>query len=374
MLRIARVATCAVASLMLSGCADLFLIHDPETGFITKDQIEPFLKATRCEMKTFYAANDKRQTEFENELKEQSTYVTRGTAEKSAGKLSEAAADFARAEQIRIHAVETYPHFTLSPYLFGGVYMDLKVIDTLGLPTAGASASTFDNKTTINSTHSRTWLFGPTLNSQDTYEQIDGFIIEQTSSLYAGADPFACYSTLPKDLDGLAAGAYPELTKFTRIRVNGDRPLAAWLQDRSTQLWHTLRAEDEKAEGDQMIPAQSTYNFTVQITGGLDVKYSLVSLVWSPAQIDVGAQIIHSNELTLAVNGVDASLAAGAKVGTAVDATCQTGQPSPPLQQTPVPYVCPNGFHTLFKTQKATPAVQPRGFLLYPPTLPTPGQ
>jgi hypothetical protein len=70
-----------------------------------------------------------------------------------------------------------------------------------------------------------------------------------------------------------------------------------------------------------MIPVQSTYNFTVQITAGLDVKYSLTAPLWSPAQFDLSASSVQSSLVTIVLNGTDASLAAGVKTGTAVNST-----------------------------------------------------
>ncbi|UEM17941.1 hypothetical protein J4G43_052985 (plasmid) [Bradyrhizobium barranii subsp. barranii] len=109
-------------------------------------------------------------------------------------------------------------------------------------------------------------------------------------------DPLQCYKALPRlvkfqgvedrlrkagyvtrDFDGLARGNYPDQATFTRVTVNGTLPLAAWLQDNSTETWANFAALDRKLEAnEQFIPAQMIYTFAVQATVGLEVKFTLV--------------------------------------------------------------------------------------------------
>ena len=51
------IAVWATGSMMLAGCVSPNLIHDPQTGIISRDQIPGFLKSVRCELATFYEAN-----------------------------------------------------------------------------------------------------------------------------------------------------------------------------------------------------------------------------------------------------------------------------------------------------------------------------
>lgn|GEM_PF-6688915 len=328
-----------VALLLLAACSDLYFVHDPETGIIHRDQIPAFLKSVRCEVKTFISANDQRRGLYVAEIKKSNELYNR-------------AHDRARAIQVWNAAVANLPHFLLAPDLFGGVYLDLKVVDTLGLPTGGSSSGTFNFKHVGDAAHTRTWLIAPTANSQNTYELTWPFLFEQNAGLSLAENPneFSCYSGPPPldesigkpDFDGLASGKYSELQQFTRILVNYTTPLAAWLQENSTQLWANFRApvpleyaqnlghkSTPNIETEQIIPVQMTYIFAVQISIGLDVKYSLVSPHWSPAQIDAGATSVQTNTLQITLNGPDAALAAGAKTGTAVDCVPDTGTPKP---------------------------------------------
>jgi hypothetical protein len=354
----------ALHALVLAGCADLSVIHDPQTGLISSDQVDAFLKSVRCELRTFYAANNQNEKSYAAAINRYDKLIAAAKRYQKEKNGIGANAALSKAAMVRAEAIERFPYYLLENDLFGGVYLDLKVIDTFGFPTAGASSSTFDNKSVINATHSFTWLIGPTLYNQNTYEEIDNYIIEQTDSLVAGPDPFSCYSQLPKDLAGLAYGEYPEWTKFKRIRVNFQKPLAGWLMDRSAQLWHTFKAASEEAENDRIIPVQSTYNFTVQITSGVDGKYSLLTPAWNPAQVDFGASNAQSSLVTIAINGDDASLAAGAKVGTAVNDATNHAKP---------PYVPVGNLRELQVSPPVAPGT-PRGHLLWPPTLPVPGQ
>jgi hypothetical protein len=46
-----------VSAALLSSCASLQYIHDPQFGFLNSDQAPDLLKSVRCELITFYAAN-----------------------------------------------------------------------------------------------------------------------------------------------------------------------------------------------------------------------------------------------------------------------------------------------------------------------------
>ncbi len=51
-------------------------------------------------------------------------------------------------------------------------------------------------------------------------------------------------------------------TRFTRIMVNGVRPLAARLQDYSTDLFASFISKSAAAETGQLVPVQMSYAFT----------------------------------------------------------------------------------------------------------------
>jgi hypothetical protein len=217
--------------------------------------------------------------------------------------------------------------------LFGGVFLDLKVLDTLGI---GAGDTSLTYKTTLSSTRSNSWIIAPTANTANTYELNYSFIIDQSTGLartdaYPSDDGFKCYSSLDNTINlyGLASGKFPDRQNFIRIKVNGVEPLAAWLLDNSRDLWNNFRAASDSEEVEQIIGTQMNYNFLVQITAGLDVRYSLMSPLWSPAQFGGLASSVQTSQLQFYLNGYDASLPGGTKTGTAVSAAT-AGTPTQP--------------------------------------------
>jgi hypothetical protein len=166
------------------------------------------------------------------------------------------------------------------------------------------------------------------------------FIIDQSTGLAKtdtnpDDDGFKCYANLTKDIDlyRLADGQYPNLQTFIRISVNGVKPLAAWLLDNSRDLWDNFRAKSPKEELEQIIGTQMNYNFLVQITGGLDARYSLTSKLWNPAQFGAAVSSVQTSQMQFYLNGYDASLPGGTKTGTAVNAST----PGPPQQPPIIP-------------------------------------
>ncbi|MEZ2142217.1 hypothetical protein AAE026_07895 [Bradyrhizobium sp. DN5] len=145
-----------------------------------------------------------------------------------------------QAEALRAEAVTDGVHFPIAPDLFGGVYMDLKVVDTVGI---GAGDASFVNKQVLDAAHSETYGIAPVLNTQNTYEMVYSFRIDQGAGLFGTAveDPFKCYDSalLKPGVTAimLAYDAAPETLQYTRILVNGQRPLAAWLLDNAEQTW-----------------------------------------------------------------------------------------------------------------------------------------
>jgi hypothetical protein len=358
-------AVCAGA-FAVGGCTSLFYAHDPQFGPMSRDQIPPFLQSLRCELITFYEANSQRHRLF----------------------------DFYKGTN-RQYALENFSYFELSKELFGGIYLDLKVVDTGNIPGA---ATNFNQKTSSDAAHSTSWHAGPTFSDTNTYELVRSFLIAQSQTLYgptislasyeAGnipvADPFQCYKAIPQtpanrdvendtrgpgrhapklrvvDFDGLAQNNYPTLAQFQRIRVMGSSslPLAAWIQSNMQDTWSNFAASNENVEQkENIIPTQILYSFTVQVQLGLDASYSLVTTRWNPLAVDVGASTQQTSFLQFSVNGPDAGLAAGAKNGVATSTVDKQTTPLPELPGTPAP-----------------PAASPfkRGRLLYPIPLPAP--
>jgi hypothetical protein len=324
---------CAV-SVLLSSCASLDLIHDPQTGVIDRSQVRGFIKSVRCELKTFYELNSYNSRHYKTENAKYVQLLAEAANLKKQHNMSAAEADEAKAGEIRASAIAAYPHFLLSPDLFGGVFLDLKVLDTLGI---GAGDTTDTWKRVRNATHSLSWVVAPTANTANTYEMNYSFIIDQSTGLAkadmaSDDDGFKCYSGLSPevDLNALADGRYPQSQNYIRILVNGVRPLAAWLLDNSKDLWDNFRARSDLEEKEQIIGTQMNYNFMVQITGGVDVRYSLVSSLWNPAQIGGQLSSVQTSQMQFFLNGYDASLPGGTKTGTAINAASPPGPGGPP--------------------------------------------
>jgi hypothetical protein len=312
---------------VLCSCTSLNIIHDPETGIIGREQVVGIVRSTKCELITFFEANQHRSKNY----------------------------------------------FDLSQSLFGNVIFDLNVIDTAGFPQGGTS---LDNLHTINPNSSFTWHFGPTLNGQNTYDMTLGFIVPQNATLSSKANEFTCYSSPSNDYEGLAEGRYPKIEQFTRVRVNGVKPLASWLLEVASSMWPEMEAAKL---GETAYPVQMAYNFTVQITGGLEVKYSLINPVWSALAPDAAVSSEQTGKLTFTLNGADASLAGGASLGTAVigNGTQPYEPPTPPRRAPnvaggPAPQPAPAPPAIGHARRRLLDRGQPHGYLIAPLPLPAP--
>lgn len=105
-----RAGSFLLLAALTSSCAALYNIDDPKIGVIAKDQLPAFQKAFRCELITFIQSNSQIKDLFEKEKKID-----------------------------RALAVNKYRYFDLAENLFGSALLDLKVIDTVGLPSMGGS-------------------------------------------------------------------------------------------------------------------------------------------------------------------------------------------------------------------------------------------
>ena len=135
-----------------------------------------------------------------------------------------------------------------------------------------------------------------------------------------GETSFSCYSEIPKripppfgsvyaeeDLDALARNDFADYALFRRVWVNNTVPLAAWLQDvgnsitKSTLGWHTPQQKPS-----ELIPAQMFYQFQVQVTGGLDVKYGLTAPLWPSVGVEALGSMQKTNMIQIYLNGIEA--------------------------------------------------------------------
>jgi hypothetical protein len=294
---------------IVSSCAALYNIDEPTIGVIAKDQIPAFQKSVRCELVTFFEINQERRRRFES-------LVANGNREE---------------------AVARYKYFDLDTTLYGALELDLKVVDTGGFPSTGGSNFTNRIQTippTGTPVTAKTAIFSPSLTDQNTYEWQWWYLIPQNSTLYrhkwksGGADTqgptedvsenYECYRAVPEnDLRGLANGNYPELEQFTRIRINGGLPFAAWLEENGAVMGTAFFATNYAAEKkEHLIPAQMFYNFMIQVSGGINASFSLVSTHWNPLAPVATLQQQQTNNLQIWINGSDAALVGGAKTGT----------------------------------------------------------
>ncbi|MGY3396438.1 hypothetical protein ACVWW6_009029 [Bradyrhizobium sp. USDA 3311] len=310
-----RAAACVGICLAMGGCTSLYYIHDPQTGVITAGELPYFLKSIRCEVVTFYQIERERRKEYLKIYK-------------------------SRPEE----AFDRYAHFDIDPFLYGTFFLELKVTDTGGL----GSGTAFGYKRILSATSSEITHVGPTASAQDTYDLIWSFLMKQNAQLASDTTPAAepatyergCYHGTATDLielEGLAENKYPDRAAYKRIIVDASKPLAAWLRDNAILIAAnnlTPAMPSESAE-----PAQMTYTFSIQVTGGVEAKYSLTSSRWTPAAVQASASAQQFSNLGIYINGPNAVLANGAKSGSAGYAakTPPLGSKDNPIYTAPSP-------------------------------------
>jgi hypothetical protein len=294
----------AVAAILVlcNGCASPYFFHDPQLGWISAEQVPDILKSVRCELVTFYEANRSRQAAF----------------------ITQVAAPGDRAENFRL-ATQNFSYFKVDENQYGMLYLDLKVIDSIGV----GSATTFDNKLVRSAESTRVFHLGPTLGDQNTYELVWNFAIRQDAHLSSseqsalgysenGVDKFTCYDNLSANRENMARNEIPSgLAQFKRIWVNGTEPLAAWLLDNNRTIGSSFFARTDGEAAEQIIPTQMLYNFSIQTSAGLDSKISVTGLRWNPAVVDAAASSQQTSTLAFYVNGPMAQAANAAKGGQA---------------------------------------------------------
>ena len=294
-------ATIIAGSFFLTACAALNNVHDPESGLITRSQVPKILQSIRCELVTFYDADSLRGARFTSEIT-QKHYAS---------------------------AVANYAYFPLDPSQLSAVFLDLKVIDNIGIPS-GSSATTINQTFLSNGgMDKRTWHVGPNIADTNTYELNWPFVVAQSSTLdlthyddnsgkrISANDYFPCYHNLPPhfggspaqhnlaDVEALARHVHPEMENFARIYVDGTEALAGWLIDRSSQLDTALfpkhhRDSSKNNNDERMFPAQMIYTFTVQFGFGGDASLSLITASrWSPVGLDIAGSTQQTSMLTI---------------------------------------------------------------------------
>ena len=281
------------AAFFLSACAALNVIHDPQSGLINRAQVPKLLQSVRCELVTYFDVNETRQDSFLTNHK----YIG--------------------------------PFFPLDESQLGAVFLDLKVMDNLSIPS-GPTATTINEKVASNhAADTRTWHLGPNASDTNTYELNWPLTVPQSAKLdlarpapggHPDTDPyFPCYRRTPNppDSEKLAHHEVPELEKFSRIYVDGHEPLAAWLLRSSAELNTALWPQvDPKAiSTERIVPAQMIYTFTVQAGVGADASESLITAKWNPIGLDLSASTQQTSMLTIYINGYDSLNANGAKTG-----------------------------------------------------------
>lgn len=315
---------CASIS-FLGGCASFEVIQDPRIGALSKSRLPGLIKSLRCELATFYTAN-----EFHRE------------------RLSDRRRELAllRQRYMDFDRLLVMNYFDLDTEAYGLFTLDVKAQDTLGIP--GTSITDVLNPTTG---HSRSIGIGPSVQVQATYDNGLAFVMPQNASVKttgteldpeiaavappiqaaSAAAAFPCFrQSVRADYDRMAAGAYPNLEQFDRIRVDSGQPLAAWLQENtrtagvSRNLMLDIHADSEKRKPvpveavyrEQSIDAgQLGFTFTVQYTGGVDAKFSLISSRFNPLIADVSGGLQQTGTLTIFLNGYQAQSTIGAKGG-----------------------------------------------------------
>jgi hypothetical protein len=262
--------------------------------------VPKLLQSVRCELVTFYEVDNWRKQQF----------------------IAESANDYNA-------AVRDYAFFPLDGNQLGVVFLDLKVVDSIGIPS-GATATTINDTQTFNSIAKQTWHLGPNAADMNTYELNWSLVIPQNSTLALddkrahrakvyGSEFFPCYHNLSHDssIENLARHKLPELENFKRIYVDAVKPLAEWLIDSSAEL-DTALFQEKKVDpnnSERMYPAQMIYTFTVQVGIGADASFSLINAKWNPIGLDISGSTQQTSMMTIYVNGYDAMNANGAKAG-----------------------------------------------------------
>lgn len=320
----ASISAC-VAALFSASCT-LQNIQDPQFGLLDGHRVLPgLLKSIRCELITFYAANQARKRSLDW-IRDRLFHDHIAT--------------------IAYDEVLKHRYFDLDTDAYGAFVLESKIVDNLGLPGTNTSIA---NQGQFYPLHSQVFTVAPTLSSQGTYDMNYNFAIQQDEDfsriphISEGQVPaqigentdeknnsLLCYHAVVSDnFDELAAGQYPTLERFERLRVDGGQPLAAWLQynttimgvsrniladisapGRSTPVPVPFEFINEGIDGGQM-----SYIFTVQYTAGVDAKFSLLSSRWNTLAADVMASAVQTGVLSLYVNGYMAVTAINAKTG-----------------------------------------------------------
>src|ERR1700692_2697513 len=190
-------------SIFLASCAALNSVHDPQSGLITRSQVPKLLQSVRCELVTFYDANEVKQKNF------------------------------------RAGQPTDYNFFPLDEQQLSAVFLDLKVIDNIGIPNGSSGTNVNQTFLSNGGVDKRTWHLGPTVSDTNTYELNWPFVIPQDAKLdlnarrhaSADSDYFPCYRPTPATVtsDDLARHRFPEFERFARIYVDGTEALARWL-------------------------------------------------------------------------------------------------------------------------------------------------
>ncbi len=355
-----RAAASSAACLVLCACVSPYFIQDPQIGFVSREQLPHLIKSLRCELATYIAANNQRQIIH-------TALATKGIP------------DPALHPTPILEANKSYPYFAIDPSLYAGIAVDLKIQDNAGIQSGTSFAWkktapdnvhahtwTLGPTLTDQSTYEGSVAF---LMPQDIFRMVPStgpHLSYADAAADDGSDkPFLCFNRVPlkssedvpfhrpqytygpltlerpstgqmikyhfvpgfpvnltiedlsEDIEGLAAGKYPDdYADFGRIRVNGITPLAAWLQEVSTTMTSSMFVTRRDEVEESTTPGQMTYTFTIQVTAGADVKSGWTTTVWTLGG-EASAGLQHTSTLTLVLNATSASLSSGTKGGTA---------------------------------------------------------
>jgi hypothetical protein len=282
----------------LGSCASPYFVHDPQTLVVDREEVPRLLKSLRCELTTFIAANNQRNMMFQAEAK------LNGIDS----------------------AIAKYSYYEIDWAQFGALELSLQVQDTLGLQ----SGTQFDWLRSEGNGHSHAWDIGPTAQDQNTYTANwffalpqDAITLKPEPVVETREQPFSCYKAIPKrepppfgsiytqdDIEALARNDFPDYALFKRVWVNNTTPLAAWLEQVGISISDaTLHGSNAQEKRDQMVPGQMQYQFTIVVTGGLDVKYILASPLWPVVGAEVAGGMQKTNTIVITLNGLDSQSA-----------------------------------------------------------------
>jgi hypothetical protein len=309
----------ASLNLLTTSCGPLLAINaDPGVG-VPKTAI---VKSIRCELMTFIVTNRYRESAFLDLYQKNFRQMDFRTA-------------FAN-----------YAYIDVDDNQYAAIDANLKTLDMASL-TVGLDWKTNVNKAgeshdkhlgpgiSASKTYIADTLYAVPQDSRlgpktppDSFEPSSSKRVHQPQKFYQDADSsdvdYYCYKNergMPaphadlRTFEALSDHQYPQFENFDRIYVASDNfvPLARWLQIQGTEMAQATLSIDKNMEN--ILPGQLSYSFALDVKPSIDLKYTLVATVISPAVPELMASREDTDTFTIYLNTKSAKFASGGKSG-----------------------------------------------------------